>query len=68
MGNTTLASLWKTVQSLSATEAAMLGFLLLCAVGGILVAIYVGIRAFIDARQDRRETRAPTSRGVNRQS
>jgi hypothetical protein len=67
MGNPTLSGLWKTLQSLSGVEALMLGFLLVCAVGGALVAIYIGITAFINARRDRRESRAHHApRGMKR--
>jgi hypothetical protein len=35
----------------------LLGFLLLCAVGGTLVAIYIAISALLDARRERRAER-----------
>jgi hypothetical protein len=57
MSNSNINALWKTLTSLSGIDALLLGFLLLCAAGGALVAIYVGIRAVVDSRRERRADR-----------
>jgi hypothetical protein len=57
MSTLSINSLLKLSSSLSAFEALLLGFLLLCALGGAAVAIYVAIRALIDARAARRGER-----------
>ena len=67
MSNSSINALWKTLTSLSGMDALLLGFLLLCALGGALVAIYVGIRAVADARKERRAVRMQhAGRGIKR--
>ena len=58
MSSSSIAALWKALTNLSGTQALVLGFLLLCAIGGACIAIYVGIRAVLDAREERRMMRA----------
>jgi hypothetical protein len=57
MGTLSIDSLLKLSSSLSAVEALMLGFLLLCAIGGVVVAIYVAMRTILEARAERRGLR-----------
>jgi hypothetical protein len=57
MSGSSISNLWRTLTNLSGTDALLLGFLLLCAVGGALVAIYVAISALLDARRERRAER-----------
>jgi hypothetical protein len=45
------------LMNLSGMEAVLLGLLLLCAVGGALVAIYIAISAALDVRRKRRVER-----------
>ena len=54
MSTTSVAAFWRMLSNLSVMEALLLGFLLLCAVAGALVAIYIGIRSLMDARRGRR--------------
>ena len=69
MGNSSLQALWKLLTNLSVSEALMFGFLLLCALGGTLTAIYIGIRAVMDMRKERRLGRLrPGPHGVNRRA
>ena len=57
MSSSSLNSLWKILTNLSGGDALLLGFLLLCAVGGALVAIYVAISALLDLHRERRAER-----------
>ena len=57
MGSSNISSLWKMLMNLSGTDALLLGLLLLCAVGGVLVAIYIAISAALDVRRQRRVER-----------
>lgn len=57
MSTLSINSLLKLSSSLSAFEALLLGFLVLCALGGATVAIYAAIRALMDARAERRGER-----------
>jgi len=57
MNTTSVNNLWKMLSNLSGTDALLLGFLLLCAVGGALVALYIAISALLDARRQRRADR-----------
>ncbi len=57
MGTLNIQSLVKLSSSLSAFEALTLGLLVLCAIGGVLVAIYIAIRSIIEARAERRDLR-----------
>ena len=57
MNTTSVNNLWKMLTNLSGTDAMLLGFLLLCAVGGALVAIYIAISALLEARRKRRAER-----------
>lgn len=57
MGSASLNALLRLLTNLSGVDALILGFLVLCAVCGAVVAIYVGLRAFIDARRNRRTRR-----------
>jgi len=57
MSSSSISNLWRTLTNLSGTDALLLGFLLLCAVGGALVAIYIAISALLDARRERRAER-----------
>jgi len=58
MSSSSINNLWKVLANLSGTDALLLGFLLLCAVGGAAVAIYIGIRAVVDVRKERHVGRA----------
>jgi hypothetical protein len=57
MGTTSIGALWKMLTSLSVSEALLLGFLVLCAVGGTITAIFIGVRAAMDFRKERRTNR-----------
>jgi hypothetical protein len=57
MGSSSLNALWTVLTNLSGSEALLFGFLLLCAAGGAVVAIYIAIRALMDARKERRARR-----------
>ena len=54
MSSSSISALWKILANLSGVDALLLGFLLLCAVGGLVVAIYVAISAALDVRRERR--------------
>ena len=58
MSSSSINHLWKVLANLSGTDALLLGFLLLCAVGGAAVAIYIGIRGVVDVRRERHVGRA----------
>jgi hypothetical protein len=66
MSSTSMQALWKLLTSLSVSEAVLFGFFLLCAVGGILTAIFIGIRAVVDVRKERRSNRPDSPHGANR--
>ena len=68
MSSSSIQALLKILANLSVSEALILGFLLLCAVGGALTAILIGIRAILEARKERRSTRSHHGpHGVDRQ-
>jgi hypothetical protein len=52
-----MSTLWKVLTNLSGMDALLLGFLLLCAIGGVVVAIYVAISATLAGRRGRRGER-----------
>jgi hypothetical protein len=57
MSSSSISNLWKVLTNLSGTDALLLGFLLLCAVGGVLVAIYIAFSAALDVYRERRAER-----------
>jgi len=59
-----MGALWRVLTSLSVSDALLLGFLVLCAVGGTITAIFIGVRAAMDFRKERRMNRPqPGPRG-----
>ena len=69
MSSSSISNLWKMLTNLSGTDALLLGFLVLCAVGGVVVAIYIAISAAVAARKERRNERMhPAPPPVNRQT
>ncbi len=64
-----MSTLWKILTNLSGMDALLLGFLLLCAVGGVVVAIYVAISATLHGRRGRRVERMHHgARAANKQA
>ena len=57
MSSSSIDALWKILTSLSVSEALLLGFLLLCALGGAVTAIFIGLRAIMDIRKERQANR-----------
>jgi hypothetical protein len=57
MSNSSISTLWKLLTNLSGTDALLLGLLLLCAIGGAAIAIYIAISAALDTRRTRRSER-----------
>jgi hypothetical protein len=57
MRMSSIDTLLRMLSGLSGFEALVLGFLVFCALGGVLVAMYVGIRSLGDARAERRGNR-----------
>jgi hypothetical protein len=61
MGTLSVNSLLKLSSSLSAFEVLLLGFLVACALGGALVAIFLAIRSLMEVRAKRRAERRARS-------
>ena len=52
-----ISSIKATISSMPSSSLILAGLLLTCAVVGLLIALYVGIRTALDARKDKRERR-----------
>ena len=57
MALNSISSIKATISNMPLSSLVLAGVLLTCAVLGLLIALYVGIRTAMDARRDKRERR-----------